>query len=69
MIEGLLALSVFVIVFFCLAIGVLYGKHGIEGSCGGLNRIPGLKVKCACGHHPPDHKNPACPHHQRSHHS
>ena len=44
--ELLLSLLVFCLAAAGLGIGVLRGRSGIEGSCGGLNRIPGIKSDC-----------------------
>ena len=46
MIEWLLALLVFLLVIAGMAIGVLRGRSAISGSCGGLNRIPGVESDC-----------------------
>jgi hypothetical protein len=47
MLEWLLALLVFLLVIAGMAIGVLRGRAPISGSCGGLNRIPGVDSDCA----------------------
>ncbi|MCF7985076.1 MAG: (Na+)-NQR maturation NqrM [Thiohalocapsa sp.] len=47
MIEFLFAAIVFPLAFAGLALGMLAGRHGISGSCGGLNRIPGVESDCA----------------------
>ncbi len=45
----LLTFAVFIIMALALALGLLCGRKGIQGSCGGLNRIPGLEDACgAC---------------------
>jgi hypothetical protein len=46
MIEWLFALLVFMLVIVSMAIGVLRGRKAITGSCGGLNRIPGVESDC-----------------------
>jgi hypothetical protein len=46
MIEFLFALIVFALAFTGLAAGVLAGRGGVTGSCGGLNQIPGLSSDC-----------------------
>jgi len=46
MIEFLFALIVFSLAFAGLAVGVLNGRGGVTGSCGGLNQIPGLSSDC-----------------------
>ncbi|HSQ69549.1 MAG TPA: (Na+)-NQR maturation NqrM [Steroidobacteraceae bacterium] len=47
---GTIAASVlvFALAFLGLALGVLAGRSPISGSCGGLNRIPGIDRDCAC---------------------
>ncbi|MCG6971241.1 MAG: (Na+)-NQR maturation NqrM [Gammaproteobacteria bacterium] len=30
-----------------MSIGVLLGRRSIQGSCGGLNQIPGLESACS----------------------
>jgi hypothetical protein len=44
--EILFSIVIFVLVALALAIGVLRGRGAIEGSCGGLNRIPGVESDC-----------------------
>ena len=46
MIEWLLTLLVFIGVMAGMAIGVIKGRQAISGSCGGLNRIPGVESDC-----------------------
>jgi hypothetical protein len=46
MIEWLLTMLVFVAVMAGMAIGVIKGRDAISGSCGGLNRIPGVESDC-----------------------
>jgi len=46
MIEWLLTLLVFIGVVAGMAIGVIKGRQAISGSCGGLNRIPGVESDC-----------------------
>jgi len=49
MIEFLLAFVIFVAVVAGMAVGVIYGRKPISGSCGGLNRL-GLDGACEiCG--------------------
>jgi hypothetical protein len=46
----LASFAVFLLFSGALALGLLFGRGGLRGSCGGLNRIPGLKGSCgACG--------------------
>lgn len=51
MIEWGIAFLVFGLAFAGLALGVLRGRRGIQGSCGGLNNLPGVESDCggACG--------------------
>ena len=46
MIEWLLSLLIFLVVVIGMAIGVLWGRRAISGSCGGLNNIPGVESDC-----------------------
>jgi hypothetical protein len=46
MTEILFSIVVFALVAVALGIGVLRGRRPIEGSCGGLNRIPGVESDC-----------------------
>jgi hypothetical protein len=46
MIEWLLTMLVFLAVVAAMAVGVLSGRRAISGSCGGLNRIPGVESDC-----------------------
>lgn len=46
MIEWLLTMLIFVAVMAAMAIGVIKGRQAISGSCGGLNRIPGVESDC-----------------------
>jgi hypothetical protein len=43
----ILTFIVFIIATLGLCAGVLMGRKGIQGSCGGLNNIPGLEKACA----------------------
>ena len=43
----LLAFAVFGLMVLLMSIGVLFGRRAIQGSCGGINNIPGLKSDCA----------------------
>jgi hypothetical protein len=42
------AVVLFALAFIGLALGVLMGRAPIAGSCGGLNRIPGIERQCVC---------------------
>jgi len=46
MVEILFSLVIFALVAVALGIGVLRGRRGIQGSCGGLNNIPGMSSDC-----------------------
>ena len=46
MIELLASLLVFVLAMAGLGLGLLRGRRGIQGSCGGLNQIPGIATDC-----------------------
>lgn len=46
MAEILISIFVFLIAATAMSIGVLVGRRGIQGSCGGLNHIPGLEGAC-----------------------
>lgn len=47
----LIAFVVIAIAVLGMAVGVLFGRRGIQGSCGGLNTIQGLESSCSacCG--------------------
>jgi hypothetical protein len=42
----LIAFVVFVAVIAGMSIGVMAGRRRIEGSCGGLNQVPGVDSDC-----------------------
>jgi hypothetical protein len=46
MAEILFSILIFALVAVALGIGVLRGRGAIQGSCGGLNRIPGVESDC-----------------------
>lgn len=46
MAEFLFSIVIFALAAVALGIGVLRGRRAIEGSCGGLNRIPGVESDC-----------------------
>jgi hypothetical protein len=48
MTEFALALVVFALAVLGLATGVLTGRGAPRGTCGGLNRIPGVSRVCGC---------------------
>lgn len=49
MMTILVSFIVMLLVFTGMAIGVLYGRPSLRGTCGGLNRVKGLKGSClAC---------------------
>lgn len=46
----LIALGVFALALLAMAVGVLFGRQPIKGSCGGLDKVKGLEASCpACG--------------------
>jgi hypothetical protein len=47
--ELLASFLVFVLAVAGLALGLLLGRRGIQGSCGGLNNIPGVEPDCGGG--------------------
>jgi hypothetical protein len=46
MTDILFSIVIFALVAVALGLGVLRGRGAIEGSCGGLNRIPGVESDC-----------------------
>lgn len=46
MLELVLSFLVFGLAAAGLGIGVLRGRRAIQGSCGGLNRTPGIESDC-----------------------
>jgi len=52
MIEILFSVVIFALAAAALGFGVLRGRRAIQGSCGGLNRIPGIESDCGgtCRH-------------------
>lgn len=46
MLTYLIAFLVFGAVIAGMSIGVMAGRPRIEGSCGGLNRLPGVDSDC-----------------------
>ena len=46
MAEILLSFLIFVLAAAGMGIGLLLGRRGIQGSCGGLNNIPGAASDC-----------------------
>jgi hypothetical protein len=46
-VEWLIALLVFVLAFVGMALGVLWGRGSIQGSCGGLSKVPGVESDCS----------------------
>jgi hypothetical protein len=41
-----LAFLLFAAMIGAMSIGIMFGRPRIEGSCGGLNRIPGVESDC-----------------------
>jgi uncharacterized protein len=46
MAEILFSIVIFALAAAALGIGVMRGRRGIQGSCGGLNNIPGMTSDC-----------------------
>ncbi len=46
MITFLIAFLLFATAIAAMSIGVMAGRRRIEGSCGGLNRLPGVESDC-----------------------
>ena len=46
MTELLVSILVFALAIAGLGLGLLCGRRGIQGSCGGLNNIPGVTSDC-----------------------
>ena len=46
MYELLLSILVFTVAVAGMGIGLLLGRKAIQGSCGGLNTIPGIASDC-----------------------
>ncbi|MBT8117905.1 MAG: (Na+)-NQR maturation NqrM [Gammaproteobacteria bacterium] len=46
MIELLASILVFALAVAGLGLGILRGRRGIQGSCGGLNNLPGIASDC-----------------------
>lgn len=44
--EFLASMLIFILAAAGLGLGLLHGRRGIQGSCGGLNRIPGIASDC-----------------------
>jgi uncharacterized protein len=42
----IIAFLLFATTMLAMAIGVLFGRRRIEGSCGGLNQLPGVESDC-----------------------
>ncbi len=44
--EFVISFAVILIVVLGMGVGVLFGRSGIKGSCGGLNTLVGLGLHC-----------------------
>ena len=43
----LFSFLIFILMSLALTLGLMFGRQGVQGSCGGLNRIPGLENSCS----------------------
>ena len=55
--EFLLSILVFMLAVAGMCVGLLRGRRGIQGSCGGLNNIPGVASDCGGACSQPCRKN------------
>lgn len=46
MLTYVIAFLLFATVIAGMSVGIMFGRPRIEGSCGGLNRIPGAESDC-----------------------
>lgn len=46
--EFIIALIIFIMAFFGLAVGVIFFNRRIKGTCGGLGEVLGLCEGCDC---------------------
>ncbi len=46
MIEIILSFFIFIIIVLAMSIGVRFGRNALQGSCGGLTKIPGIESDC-----------------------
>ena len=53
--EFIITFLVFLVVILLMALGVLFGRHRIQGSCGGLASV-GIEKSCDCEEVCDDHK-------------
>lgn len=44
----LLTFGILALVVVAMSLGVILSNREIKGSCGGLNKIPGLEGSCKC---------------------
>ncbi|MFT6984236.1 MAG: hypothetical protein ACJAT7_000022 [Psychromonas sp.] len=45
--EFIITFFVFVVVIIAMAVGVIFGRKGLQGSCGGLASV-GIDKSCDC---------------------
>ncbi len=45
--EFIIAFLIFLLVIVAMAVGVVFGQKGIQGSCGGLASV-GIEKSCDC---------------------
>jgi len=49
MMTILVSFVVMLFIFACMAVGILFGRPSIRGTCGGLNGVKGMEGSClAC---------------------
>jgi hypothetical protein len=58
MAEILISVFVFFVAVAAMSIGVALGRRSIQGSCGGLNHIPGLEGACGGCNKPCKNRKP-----------
>lgn len=59
MASFLLTFLVIALVLVIMSVGVLFGRKPVQGSCGGMNNIDGLKECEICGGEPAKCENTA----------
>jgi len=46
-VEFIITFFIFLLVIFAMALGVIFGRKGLQGSCGGLASV-GIEKNCNC---------------------